>query len=286
VPTKPAVDNGVVTTRIETFGNDGLTFDVRDSGPLDGDLVIALHGFPQTSASWAEVSPVLTDAGLRVLAPDQRGYSPGARPKGVAHYGVSRLAGDVLALADAAGVERFHLLGHDWGGIVGWHLAATYPDRVRTLSVASAPHPRALIRAMAGRQAVNSWYMGFFQLPGLAERALTRNDGATTRRLATASGMRDPEAAVRLLAEPGAATATINWYRAVRSPGAPLTGEVHIPVLYVWSDRDPALGRRAAELTRRWVTGDYRFEVLTGVSHWIPDQAPTELAELVLARIG
>ena len=275
-----------MTTRLTTFGNDGLTFDVRDSGPLEGDVLIALHGFPQTSSSWSAVTPLLTAAGLRVLAPDQRGYSPGARPTGVENYRISRLAGDVLALADAAGAERFHLLGHDWGGGVAWQLAATYPDRVRTLSVASTPHPRALIAAMAGRQALRTWYMGVFQPPRLAEHLLTRNDFATLRRLATQSGMRDPDEVVRLFAEPGAATATINWYRALPRAGGPMPGEVHIPVLYVWSDRDPALGRHAAELTARWVTGDYRFEVLPGVSHWIPDEAPVELAELVLARIG
>ncbi len=275
-----------MTARLTSFGNDGLQFDVRDDGPSDGEVILALHGFPQTSASWRLVTPFLTEAGFRVLAPDQRGYSPGARPRRVRDYGLDRLAGDVLALADAAGVERFHLLGHDWGGGVAWQLAATHPDRVRTLSVASTPHPRAMIAAMKGRQALRSWYVALFQLPRIPERLLTRHGGARARELARRSGMPDPQRVADLFAQPGAATATINWYRAMRTPGVPAPGEVHIPVLYVWSDGDTALGRRAADLTARWVTGDYRFVVLTGVSHWIPDERPRELAELVLARIA
>jgi pimeloyl-ACP methyl ester carboxylesterase len=275
-----------MSRRVETFVNDGLRFDVRDDGPLGGDVIVALHGFPQTSASWASVTPVLTAAGLRVLAPDQRGYSPGARPRSVRAFGLGRLADDVLALADAAGAERFHLLGHDWGGGVAWQLAATYPDRVRTLSVASTPHPRALLAAMRGTQALRLWYMGFFQLPGLPELVLTRNDGATLRRLAARSGLPDPDTTVRLMLQPGAATATLNWYRAMFAPGTTRPGEVHIPVLYVWSDGDAALGRRAAELTARWVSGPYRFAELKGVSHWIPEERGAELAELVLANVA
>ena len=276
-----------MTTRLESYVNDGLRFDVRDDGPLDGDVIIALHGFPQTSASWATVTPVLTAAGLRVLAPDQRGYSPAARPRDVRAYGLARLAADVLALADAAAVERFHLLGHDWGGGVAWQLAATYPDRARTLSVASTPHPRAMLAAMRGTQALRSWYMGFFQLPRLPEFVLTRRNGATLRRLATRSGLPDPDATVRLMLQPGAATATLNWYRAMFAPGTTRPGEVHIPVLYVWSDGDGALGRRAVELTRRWVSGPYRFVELTGgASHWIPEERGAEFAELVLANVA
>lgn len=273
-------------TGLQSFVNEGLRFDVNDSGPADADVIIALHGFPQTSASWDGVTPILTAAGYRVLAPDQRGYSPGARPRAVSAYRLDRLASDVLALADAAEVQRFHLLGHDWGGAVAWHLAAAYPDRVRTVSIVSTPHPRALIASMRGPQALRSWYMGFFQLPRLPELLLLRNDGAALRRLVAQAVMRDPAATVALMTQPGAATGTINWYRAMRSPGVPAPGQVHIPVLYVWSDGDTALGRRAAELTRRWVSGDYRFVTMAGVSHWILDERPDELAALVLIRVA
>jgi pimeloyl-ACP methyl ester carboxylesterase len=276
----------LVPDRLSGFTSDGLDFDTLDEGPLEGEVILALHGFPQRATSWRGVTPHLTGAGYRVVAPDQRGYSPGARPREVSAYRLDRLGGDVLALADAAGAERFHLLGHDWGGLVGWHLAAGYPDRVRTLSVASTPHPRALLAAFRGRQALRSWYMAFFQLPVLPEALLQARNGAIARRLAESSGAPHPDESVDVFREPGAATATINWYRAFLRPGMVAPGPVHIPVLYVWSDHDTALGRQAAEATRKWVTGDYRFEIFSGVSHWIPEERPAELAALVLERIS
>src|SRR5215217_5446294 len=129
-----------------------MTFDVRDSGPPGGDAVVLLHGFPQTSTSWDDVAARLNQAGFRTLAPDQRGYSPGARPRGRSAYRVSECAADVLALLDAAGLESAHVVGHDWGGFVGWQLGGRHADRLRTLTVLSTPHPAAMTRAFLGRQ--------------------------------------------------------------------------------------------------------------------------------------
>jgi pimeloyl-ACP methyl ester carboxylesterase len=272
-------------SRLSRFSREGLVFDVVDDGPLDGEVVLALHGFPQTSAIWEAVTPMLTRAGYRVLAPDQRGYSRGARPHDVSAYRLDRLVGDVLGLADAAGASSFHLVGHDWGGGIAWVVAASHPDRVRTLSVASAPHPRALIASLCGPQLLRSWYIGLFQIPRLPELLLSTRDAALLRRLMQASGPAGVEDAVRLFAEPGAATATLNWYRAMSRPGITAPGKVSVPVLYVWGDQDAALGRRAAELTRRWVAGSYRFVVLPGATHWIPTERPREFGELVLAQL-
>jgi pimeloyl-ACP methyl ester carboxylesterase len=268
--------------QLTTYTNDGLTFRLHDWGPIDGRPVIALHGFPQTSTSWAAVAARLGAGGVRVLAPDQRGYSPGARPPEVAAYRGDRLAGDVLALADAAGLDRFDLLGHDWGGAVAWHLAAWHSDRVRTLSVASTPHPTALLEALRGPQALRSSYMLLFQLPWLPEALLGGPLGA---RWMAASGAPDPAAMKRLLSDRATARGALNWYRALRLRGIPSTGRVSVPTLYVWSDHDVALDRRPAERTRDFVDGDFTFVELTGVSHWIPDERPDELAEAVLAHL-
>jgi pimeloyl-ACP methyl ester carboxylesterase len=270
-----------------TFTNDDLRFDVLDQGPETGEVIVALHGFPQLSSCWDAVTPTLTGAGYRVLAPDQRGYSPGARPAKAKDYRLDLLGGDVLALADAAGADRVHLLGHDWGAAVAWYLASRRADRVRSLSVVSTPHPRALIKALRGRQLLMSWYMPVLQLPWLPEVALRSRNAALTRRMLGRSGLptvRQEETAA-LLAEPGAATATLNWYRAMRTRHAPGPGRVAVPTLYVWGDHDAALGRAAADHTAEWVTGPYRFEILKGASHWIPDERPNELANLVLAQV-
>jgi pimeloyl-ACP methyl ester carboxylesterase len=275
---------------MDQFSRAGLVFDVVDAGPPGGDSVILLHGFPETSASWTAVTPGLVEAGLRVLAPDQRGYSPGARPHGRRPYVLSELVADVVALADRAGVDRFHAVGHDWGGAVAWALAATCPERLLTLTVLSTPHPEAMLRSMVtSGQGLHSWYMAFFQLPAVPERLLLAGDGRLFRRAMRQSGLpdRDIDTYYAKLRQPGALTAALNWYRAL-----PLTMRerqrtpISVPTLYVWSTDDVALGRKAAELTARYVAGPYRFEVLDGVSHWIPEEAPDTVVRLLLDHIS
>lgn len=275
-----------MTLPLTSFTNDGLRFDVVDWGRPDGRGLIALHGFPQTALSWERVAARLVDGGVRVLAPDQRGYSPGARPQQVSAYTLDKLASDVLALADAAGWQQFDVLGHDWGGAVAWYLASRHADRVRTVSVASTPHPRAFQEALKGRQALRSWYMLMFQLPWLPETLLGARGGRGAAWAFGSSGAEDPGAMGRLLADRVTATGSINWYRAMRVKNAPGAGRIHVPTLYVWSDRDVALGRQAAELTRDFVDGDYTFVEIADGSHWIPEERPDELAEAVLAHLA
>ena len=129
-----ARDLGTVV-EVDTFTRDGLTFDVLDAGPVDGDVVILLHGFPQDAHAWDAVTPVLGGTGLRTLAPWQRGYCPGATPREIERYEIGELVADVRALADAAGADRVHVVGHDWGGTVAVHLAAAAPETVSALVV-------------------------------------------------------------------------------------------------------------------------------------------------------
>jgi pimeloyl-ACP methyl ester carboxylesterase len=273
-------------TQLTEFGNENLSFPVRDLGPLDGPVIIALHGFPQTASCWDAVASELAAAGYRVLAFDQRGYTPNARPHAVKAYRVDRLAGDVLALADAAGVERFHLIGHDWGGGIAWYVAARHAQRVASLTGVSTPHPRAFLTALPGSQALRSWYILLFQLPWLPEYLVGLGGGAIVSRGLRRSGLQDPATSVRLLTDRSAAAGMINWYRALRIPGVTPPGKVIVPTLHVWSDRDPWLGRRAAELTAKWVDGPYQFHIMWGVSHWIPEERPKELSRLVLDHLA
>jgi pimeloyl-ACP methyl ester carboxylesterase len=260
----------------------GLVFDGVAAGPVDGRLVLLLHGFPESSYEWRFALPALAAAGYRAVAFDQRGYSPGARPEGVEHYRIDHLVADVLAVADDMGGHRFDLVGHDWGAAVAWHVAARYPDRVRTLTAVSVPHVRAFGAALAsktGDQARRSTYMQEFRSGGgEAEGAaalLSRFDFAD-----------DPAPYIELLSQPGALTAALNWYRAMAREDSDRCGPVRVPTLYVWSDGDVAIGREAADGCAAHVEGPYRFEALSGVSHWIPEEAPEPFNRLLLDHLA
>jgi pimeloyl-ACP methyl ester carboxylesterase len=268
---------------MDSFRRGDLTFDVRDGGPPDGEPVVLLHGFPQEAAAWSGVEPLLHAAGYRTLAPDQRGYSPGARPSGRRAYRVQECTADVLALLDAAGLESAHVAGHDWGGFVGWYLGGRHADRVRSLTVFSTPHPGAMRRSFLGRQLLMSWYMFAFQLPVLPDRRLSRPSFA-------ASALRRgglPEDAARRYAErmarPGAVTPMLNWYRAIPFSQATSPGRSKVPTTFVWGSKDIALGRRAAELTGDYVTGPYEFVELDA-GHWLPESSPDVVADHILKR--
>lgn len=274
---------------MDSFTRDGLTFDLSDDGPPDGRVVIALHGFPEDRHCWKPLTAQLVAAGYRVLAPDQRGYSPGARPVGRPAYRASELAADVLALADTAGAGRFDVVGHDWGAAVAWELAGRHPERVRSLTALSVPHTRAFLDAMLhSRQMINSWYMLAFQLPALPELAMRRAGAARAAQLLERDGL-DARSASRYaatMATAGEMTGRLNWYRAIPfTPGHPLP-EVRVPVLYVWGDGDHYVTRWAAERCSHYVEAPYRFEVLPGASHWLPSAAPDRVGPLLLDHLA
>lgn len=265
----------------------GLTFDALAAGPADGDLVLLLHGFPESAAEWTHVLPRLAAAGYRAVAPNQRGYAPAARPTGVAEYHIDRLVADVVGMADALGADRFHLVGHDWGALVAWAFADRHPERLRTLSIVSVPHPRPFAAARAGdpdQQARSTYIQGFKDDPAAAD-AFLADDAALLRLALAEAGPEILAEHLRVLTDPGALDAGLDYYRAW---GEELdgTGPITVPTLYVWSDGDVALGRVAAEQTVDWVTGPYRFEVIEGVSHWIPEVVPDRLSDLLLDHLA
>ena len=273
---------------MDSFRRDGLTFDVRDGGPPDGEAVVLIHGFPQDSTAWEAVSPHLHEQGLRTLAPDQRGYSPKARPRGRGAYRLRETVADVLALLDVAGLDRAHVVGHDWGGMVAWALGAWHPDRLRTLTALSVPHPAAMAKAMVtSGQLLRSYYMGVFQLPALPERLLLARDGRALRGMLRGGGLSRELAAhyVARMQEPGALSAALGWYRAVPFQARDRVGTVRVPTLHLWSTADAFLGRAGIEATARFVDAPYRLEVLDGVSHWLPELAADRVAELVTAHV-
>jgi pimeloyl-ACP methyl ester carboxylesterase len=273
----------MIRDRVDHLDHDGLRFDVSDRGPLDGDPVVLLHGFPQRASSWDAVVPLLHEAGLRTLAPDQRGYSPGARPPRRRDYTFDRLVGDVEALAEAVRAP-VHLVGHDWGAAVAWLVAARRPDLVRSLVALSVPHPGAMLTA-GRRQWRRSWYMAMFALPRLPEGLLPSPRGMGALR---AGGMSDAMLCrfrTEVVAD-GALPGALAWYRAIPCSRPGLRRErVAVPTTMVWSDGDVAIDRSTAELAGRWVDAPYDLVVLPGVSHWIPDEAPRAVADAVLRRV-
>ena len=259
-----------------------LTFDVRVEGPADAPAALLLHGFPQTSHSWRLVLPYLQ--GFRVVAPDQRGYSPDARPSDVEAYRLPRLVADALALLDALGIDRAHVVGHDWGAAVAWQLGTRHADRVRTLTAVSVPHPRAFIEALRSDadQRRRSAYMRDFATSGFAEVLLAHDARRLRRVFGDASAAVDVDDMVARAQQPGALEAWLRWYAAQRSEDLADTPSATVPTMHVWSDGDLALGRAGAAGTAAFVDGPYRFEVLPGVSHWIPEEAADQLGPLLL----
>ena len=273
-----------MAARSAQITRDGLVFDVHEAGPVDGEPVVLLHGFPQFSDSWDALVALLTAQGYRTAAMDQRGYSPGARPPGRRAYRLPELVADAAALVEHAGGPA-HVVGHDWGAAVAWALAAQHPEKVRTLTALSVPHPQAFLGSfVASWQALRSWYMFAFQLPWLPERLL---GPATVARWLARSGQSRARARRDAERLSGAAlTAPLNWYRAMplldpRSARVP----VRVPTLFVWSDGDVAITRMAAERCARHVEAPFRFEILRGVSHWIPEEAPESVAALLLPHL-
>lgn len=273
---------------METFERGGYVFDVDDGGDPSGPAVVLLHGFPQDRGAWSEVVGPLQRAGYRTLAPDLRGVSAGARPRSAGEYRTIDSVNDVLALLDAAGLQRAHLVGHDWGGYVAWAMACEHPERLVTLTSVSTPHPSALKRAaLRSTQLLQSWYMGLFQLPYLSERLLAPG-GPMWKAMARGLPPEQAQRYAQRLVDPAARTAALNWYRVLpRELAAPSVAwsKVATPTMYIWGDRDPALGRAAAEATADYVTGRYTFEPIHA-GHWIPETRPVLLAALLQQHLG
>jgi pimeloyl-ACP methyl ester carboxylesterase len=276
----------VISDRIERFRRGNLTFEVIDSGPMNGTPVVLLHGFPQRGNAWDAVASRLNDAGFRTLAPDQRGYSPGARPRGRFAYRVKEIVADAVALIDHIG-SPVHLAAHDWGAMIGWATAARHPERVASLTAISVGHPRAFFRALVtSDQFRRSYYMAVFQIPILPERTLSK-PGGRGQRILRDIGMSDEGLGQfrREIVGDGALRGGLNWYRSLPLLSAKDLASVSVPTTFVWSDDDAVLGRRMAELTARHVTGPYEMAEVSG-THWLLEERPDDVAEAIIKRVN
>jgi pimeloyl-ACP methyl ester carboxylesterase len=271
--------------RITLYSRGKLVFDVSDTGPLDGPVVLLLHGFPSNRGGWSAVSAELNAAGVRTVAPDQRGYSPGAAPPKRRDYRAHLIIDDAIALIGRVGRGPVHVVGHDWGGFVAWGLLAGAPELLTGATVLSTPHPKAMLRSVfSSAQLARSAYIGFFQLPAIPERVILPR----LPELLRASGLPAPVADdyAAFMARPGTLRAALNWYRGMWLPaprGAAAATSAR-PTTYVWGNRDQALGRRAAQLTERFAGPRYRFVELDA-DHWLPETRADVVARQVIADL-
>jgi pimeloyl-ACP methyl ester carboxylesterase len=249
-----------------------------------GPLVILLHGFPEFWYSWRLQIPALAEAGFRVLAPDLRGYNESARPAGVEAYRMDRLVGDVVGLVRQAGVERATIAGHDLGGGIAWATAMRHPEMVGRLIILNAPHPAAYFRELLSLgQLLRSWYVFFFQLPGLPEWLIRSGDYVLIERALRRQPMRpgafteeEIRGYKRALNRPGALTSAINYYRAAFRWLRRIkreTASVQVPTLLLWGERDRYLGTRLTEGLEPWVPS-LRIERFPNASHWVHRDEP------------
>lgn len=264
--------------RIET---NGIGLEVLVEG--DGPAVLLLHGWPDTHDLWRHQVPALTAAGYQVVAPDLRGFGASDRPDGVDAYNILLLAGDVAGVLDHLGIERAHVVGHDWGAALAWALGAFLPDRVDHLACLSVGHPSAFTSAGFG-QREKSWYMLLFQFEGVAEQWLSMNGFENMR-----AWCHHPEldAAIPRLSEPGALTASLNWYRANVPPTTMVEPAIEFPpvqapTMGVWGANDFALTEAQMQGSAAHVAGPWRYERLEGLDHWLTLEAPDRINELLL----
>lgn len=269
-------------------GGPPLLFDALAWGPADGRLVLMLHGFPQDARVWARLAETLAAQGHRCVAPDLRGYSPGARPQDVAAYAQPVVARDVPDLVGALGRDRADVVAHDWGAACAWQAAARHPECVRSLLALSVPHPLAVVDALSDPdQRERAEYIRWFRRTPDAAQQLLADDAARLRDFLSDGVDVDVDAWLGPLRDLDRLEAALRWYRATGPDAAQGLGPVTCPTVHVWSDGDRALGRTGAEATARHVAGDYRFVELAGVSHWIAEDAPADLereAQDLLAR--
>ncbi|MGL5833082.1 MAG: alpha/beta fold hydrolase [Waterburya sp.] len=252
----------------------GMSFRCRVCGMNNnGESVILLHGFPETSHMWEGVLQFLASQGYRCLAPDQRGYSPGARPQAVNSYRIDEIASDIVALADAVGFQKFHLVGHDWGAGCGWTVIQFYSDRVNTFSALSVPHLAAFRTAKNTdpEQKRRSWYIDFFQLPLIPEILFSMIIAIAPSRFWSHSTESEVAEYVSVFRQFDALQGMINWYRANQNFDLEY-GDVFVTTTMIWGNKDIAIARAGVKMTEQYMKGDYKFIELDAGHNLVQEQ--------------
>ena len=251
-----------------------------------GDPIILLHGFPETSRMWKDLIAILDNNKYRVMAPDQRGYSKGARPLDVGLYKIDLLANDILLMADAFGYEKFHLVGHDWGSAVGWYLAGRNPDRLLTWTALSVPHMDAFISAMDNDkiQKRKSRYISFFKLPFFPEFYFKIFNYKNLRAIWTHSSEDEINDYIDVFKQKNALKASLHWYRANLSNSGEILGNIDVPTLMISGVSDIAVGQLAVDNTENYINGEYNIYKLDA-GHWLIQESFSEVSSAIINHI-
>lgn len=269
-----------------TIKIDDMIYTVREAGIENkGDLVIFLHGFPESSIIWEETMKKCASKGYRCIAPDQRGYSHGARPEGYENYAVKTLAEDVFKLA---GTEEIHLVGHDFGAVVGWTAVAMHPERIKSWTALSVPYWPAYFWAIQNdpEQQKKGAYVKMFQEPGKPEQILAADNYAALRKLWTGFDEKIINEYLGIFSSENALTSVVNWYRALFMVDSGIQyGDVHTPTMFIWGNQDLAIGRAGVEKSHEYMKGEYQFKELNA-GHWLTEFNEPEISDLIINHIN
>lgn len=267
---------------------------VVTAGPADGEPILMLHGFPEFWYGWHNQIPYLAEQGYRVIAPDQRGYNLSDKPEGVDAYMLDELAADVIGLVDALGYEQVNLVGHDWGAAVSWWVATKYPERLKKLVILNVPYPTVMVEAFRSgniAQLFKSWYIGFFQIPGLPEAVLSFNDfqgliqGMNNIGHPTSFSEEDLDQYRVAWGQPGALTGMLNWYRAMARSAAGSSGSgrkprITVPTLMLWGEQDSALGKELAQPSIE-LCDEGELVFFPKATHWIQHDEADDVNRMI-----
>jgi len=266
---------------------DELTFTCRVSGmENDGKAVILLHGFPETSRMYYDLIPVLVSEGYKVVAPDQRGYSPGARLPKISDYSIDKLSQDVLNIADAFQFEKFHLIGHDWGSAVGWVTVAFHSERVISWAALSVPHLDAFFKAMNNNpeQQRKSQYIKFFRKPFLPEFYFSIFGYKYLKDIWRKSSEPEIEKYLEVFKKKGALKSSLNWYRANMNNENKRIGDITTPTLIIYGLKDMAIGEKSVDESEKYLKGDYNIEKLES-GHWLIQESFEAVSKSIMQHL-
>ena len=271
---------------------DDLIFDCFVRGNKNDPLVILLHGFPQSGMMWTRLMEDLSNLGYYCLAPNLRGYSEGARPRGKKHYHIDDLTKDIKLIANAVGKDNsFHLIGHDWGSVIGWKLVQDYPDRIKTWISMSVPHIQAFFHAVMTdpEQMKKSRYISLFHWPLIPEWRLRKNDYAILRKMLKHSPGVETEHFISILKSKYGLTAALNYYRAnkhlgVEAVNGSILSNIDLPTLFIWGEYDIAIGKTAVNNSHQFMTGYYKFLKISG-GHFLIESRYEEIYPSIIEHL-